>query len=106
MVALTPKGSPGYDPNAPHPVVILAFCACDSSPLTDHERTLLSDLALRPPPRSPTNSFADDSRAAALGQELFFVYKNRLLVVTRWTFSFVTHGRGARLITENPKTDE
>jgi NADH dehydrogenase len=25
--------------------------------------------------------------------------QNRLLVFTRWTFSFVTHGRGARLIT-------
>jgi hypothetical protein len=25
--------------------------------------------------------------------------QNRLLVFIRWTFSFVTHGRGARLIT-------
>jgi NADH dehydrogenase len=26
-------------------------------------------------------------------------FQNRLLVIIRWTFSFVTHGRGARLIT-------
>jgi NADH dehydrogenase len=34
---------------------------------------------------------------------LFYLigFQNRLLVVTRWTFSFVTHGRGARLITES-----
>jgi len=33
---------------------------------------------------------------------LFYLigFQNRLLVVTRWTFSFVTHGRGARLITD------
>jgi len=30
--------------------------------------------------------------------------QNRLLVLTRWAFSFVTRGRGARLITGNPKT--
>src|SRR5437870_113102 len=28
-------------------------------------------------------------------------FQNRLLVVVRWTFSFVTHGRGARLITDS-----
>lgn len=28
-------------------------------------------------------------------------YQNRLLVVIRWTISFVTHGRGARLITNS-----
>jgi NADH dehydrogenase len=28
-------------------------------------------------------------------------FQNRLLVVIRWSFSFVTHGRGARLITES-----
>jgi len=28
-------------------------------------------------------------------------FQNRLLVLIRWTFSFVTHGRGARLITES-----
>jgi NADH dehydrogenase len=27
-------------------------------------------------------------------------FQNRLLVIIRWTFSFLTHGRGARLITE------
>jgi NADH:ubiquinone reductase (H+-translocating) len=34
---------------------------------------------------------------------LFYLigFQNRLLVVTRWTFSFVTHGRGARLISES-----
>jgi NADH:ubiquinone reductase (H+-translocating) len=32
-------------------------------------------------------------------------FQNRLLVVTRWTFSFVTHGRGARLITPRPDVD-
>ena len=32
---------------------------------------------------------------------LFYLigFQNRLLVLTRWTFSFFTHGRGARLIT-------
>ena len=25
-------------------------------------------------------------------------FQNRLLVLTRWSFSFLTHGRGARLI--------
>ena len=28
-------------------------------------------------------------------------FQNRLLVLIRWSFSFVTHGRGSRLITEN-----
>jgi NADH:quinone reductase (non-electrogenic) len=34
---------------------------------------------------------------------LFYLigFQNRLLVVTRWTFSFVTRGRGARLINES-----
>jgi len=31
-------------------------------------------------------------------------FQNRLLVLIRWSFSFVTHGRGARLITEAPTT--
>jgi NADH dehydrogenase len=26
-------------------------------------------------------------------------FQNRLLVMTQWAFSFLTHGRGARLIT-------
>jgi NADH dehydrogenase len=29
-------------------------------------------------------------------------FQNRILVIVRWGFSFVTHGRGARLITEAP----
>jgi len=29
-------------------------------------------------------------------------FQNRLLVVVRWSFSFVSHGRGARLITGSP----
>jgi NADH:ubiquinone reductase (H+-translocating) len=34
---------------------------------------------------------------------LFYLigFQNRLLVVTRWTVSFLTHGRGARLISES-----
>jgi NADH dehydrogenase len=34
---------------------------------------------------------------------LFFLigFQNRLLVVTRWIFSFLTHGRGARIISES-----
>jgi NADH:quinone reductase (non-electrogenic) len=34
---------------------------------------------------------------------LFYLigFQNRLLVVTRWTISFITHGRGARLITDS-----
>jgi NADH:ubiquinone reductase (H+-translocating) len=33
---------------------------------------------------------------------LFYLigFQNRFLVLTRWTFSFLTHGRGARLISE------
>jgi NADH:quinone reductase (non-electrogenic) len=33
-------------------------------------------------------------------------FQNRLLVVIRWSFSFATHGRGARLITELAQTDD
>ena len=35
-----------------------------------------------------------------LGLHLFYLigFQNRLLVFTRWTFSYVTRGRGARLI--------
>jgi NADH dehydrogenase len=32
-------------------------------------------------------------------------FQNRLLVVIRWSFSFLTHGRGARLITALPPED-
>jgi NADH dehydrogenase len=28
-------------------------------------------------------------------------FQNRILVLIRWSFSFATHGRGARLITES-----
>jgi NADH:quinone reductase (non-electrogenic) len=39
-----------------------------------------------------------------LGVHLFYLigFQNRLLVMLRWTFSFLTHGRGARLI--NPRS--
>ncbi|HKI24040.1 MAG TPA: NAD(P)/FAD-dependent oxidoreductase [Gaiellaceae bacterium] len=33
-------------------------------------------------------------------------FQNRLLVLIRWSFSFATHGRGARLITHAPTTTE
>jgi NADH:quinone reductase (non-electrogenic) len=33
-------------------------------------------------------------------------FQNRLLVLIRWSFSFATHGRGARLITAPPGDDE
>jgi NADH dehydrogenase len=31
-------------------------------------------------------------------------FQNRLLVLIRWSFSFVTHGRGSRLITDVSET--
>jgi NADH dehydrogenase len=39
---------------------------------------------------------------------LFYLigFQNRVLVVLRWTFSFVTRGRGARLITETGKESQ
>ncbi len=38
---------------------------------------------------------------------LFYLigFQNRLLVVTRWTFSFLTRGRGARLIAASRAED-
>jgi NADH:quinone reductase (non-electrogenic) len=30
-------------------------------------------------------------------------FENRLIVITRWAFSFIAHGRGARLITDIPQ---
>ena len=35
-------------------------------------------------------------------------FQNRLIVIVRWSFSFLTHGRGARLITASrlPPTEE
>ena len=32
-------------------------------------------------------------------------FQNRILVFIRWSFSFATHGRGARLITEGEQSD-
>jgi NADH dehydrogenase len=32
-------------------------------------------------------------------------FQNRLMVLTQWAFSFFTHGRGARLITEASPTE-
>ena len=39
---------------------------------------------------------------------LFYLigFQNRLLVLIRWSFSFATHGRGARLITDTSTTSE
>ena len=39
---------------------------------------------------------------------LFYLigFQNRLLVLIRWSISFVTHGRGARLITAPVDEDE
>ena len=33
-------------------------------------------------------------------------FQNRLLVLIRWSFSFATHGRGARLITDASRAGE
>ena len=33
-------------------------------------------------------------------------FQNRLLVILRWAFSFMTRGRGARLITDQPPPGE
>jgi NADH dehydrogenase len=40
--------------------------------------------------------------AVWLGVHLWYLigFQNRLLVLIRWSFSFATHGRGARLIVE------
>jgi NADH dehydrogenase len=39
---------------------------------------------------------------------LFYLigFQNRLLVLVRWTFSFLTHGRGSRLITRWPSPED
>jgi len=39
-----------------------------------------------------------------LAVHLFYLigFQNRYLVLIRWSYSYVTHGRGARLITEPP----
>jgi NADH dehydrogenase len=45
---------------------------------------------------------------AWLTVHLFYLigFENRLLVLTRWLFSFVTHGRGARLIAGGAEAHE
>jgi len=45
--------------------------------------------------------------AAWLAVHLWYLigFQNRLLVLIRWSFSFVTHGRGARLISQPPASD-
>jgi NADH dehydrogenase len=39
---------------------------------------------------------------------LFYLvgFQNRLIVLIRWFISFVTRGRGARLITNTPATED
>jgi NADH dehydrogenase len=39
-----------------------------------------------------------------LGIHIFYLigFANRVVVLTRWAFSFMTHGRGSRLITGRP----
>jgi NADH dehydrogenase len=51
------------------------------------------------PPRIRVSGFV--AWALWLGIHLFYLigFQNRLLVVMRWSFSFLTHGRGTRLIT-------
>jgi NADH:quinone reductase (non-electrogenic) len=46
--------------------------------------------------------------ATWLTVHLFYLigFQNRLLVLIRWIFSFATHGRGARLITDPSTSDE
>ena len=40
-----------------------------------------------------------------LGVHLFYLigFENRIVVMVRWSYNFVTHGRGARLITATPE---
>ena len=51
------------------------------------------------PPRIRVSGFV--AWALWLGIHLFYLvgFQNRLLVFIRWGFSFLTHGRGTRLIT-------
>ena len=51
------------------------------------------------PPRIRVGGFV--AWALWLGIHLFYLigFQNRLLVLLRWAFSFLTHGRGTRLIT-------
>jgi len=71
----------------------------------------VADLkGIRPPIRYPPGVHLSGFIAwvAWLTVHLFYLigFENRLLVLTRWAFSFATHGRGARLIAgerETPK---
>lgn len=48
-------------------------CTDDEKLFTDEERALLEQFALpATAPPNPTNSFADDLRAAVLGKKFFF----------------------------------
>jgi cytochrome c peroxidase len=49
-----------------------AFAGCHLDTLTDEDRSQLQSMTLVPLPASPSNSFADNKDAAALGQQLFF----------------------------------
>ncbi len=54
-------------------LVVLTGCPSeDPFPSFDEETELRNLAAVRRPPRSATNRFADDPRAASLGQRLFF----------------------------------
>ena len=50
----------------------MAASACTSDDFTAEARALLDGFALGPVPPSPSNAFADDPAAAALGQQFFF----------------------------------
>ena len=62
----------------------------------------------RPSPtsRASTSPASPPGRSGS-GVHLFYLigFQNRLLVLLRWTISFVTRGRGARLITVAPAAD-
>lgn len=54
-------------------VVVLLSAGCSTVPLTGEERRLLNDLVLdEAPPADPSNAYAEDPGAAALGQMFFF----------------------------------
>ncbi len=52
---------------------VLALMACSDGPLSEEERAALREFLLpAAPPANPTNQWADDPEAAALGQQFFF----------------------------------
>lgn len=56
-------------------LLLLLFVGCAREPFSAEELELLASLRLdsrAPPPASPTNPYADDDDAAALGERLFF----------------------------------